>query len=126
MAIFKAPRITTGQRMGILLEESEIVFDTDIKNFYGGDGLQVGGFPIGSGASSSSTQTVVLTQANIDNKYITLNSSPMLPNNVSVEPVGGILQVNGIDFEVTGNILSWDGLGLDNFLELNEVLIIRY
>jgi hypothetical protein len=43
MAIFRVPRITTTQRSILLLEEGEIVFDTDLKKFFGGDGITLGG-----------------------------------------------------------------------------------
>jgi hypothetical protein len=125
MAIFKTPRITTLQRLGLTLEDSEIVFDTDQKIFYGGNGSN-GGFPIGSGIGSN-VEMVVLTQQDISNKFIVLNDSPLFPGGVELTPGGGIPQINGIDFSVTGNILSWDGLGLDgNFLEQNEILIVKY
>lgn len=126
MAIFKAPRITTGQRMGLTLQESEIVYDIEQKIFYGGNGTSLGGFPIGSGVGAT-TETFVLTQTDLDNKYITLDNSPIFPSSVTLLPSGGIPQINGIDFEVTGNQVSWNGKGLDgNFLEINDVLIIQY
>ena len=70
--------------------------------------------------------TITLTQQNIDNKYVELPYTPVLPNEVLVTPVGGLSQVNGVDYEVSGNILSWGGLGLDNFLEDTDVLIIQH
>lgn len=126
MAIFKAPRITTGQRVGLLLEESEIVYDVNQKYFYGGNGVTLGGLPIGAGVGST-TEIFTLTQTDLDNKFITLSNPPLFPGSVTLVPGGGIPQINGIDFEVAGNKLSWDSLGLDgNFLELNEILIIQY
>lgn len=46
MAIFRVPRITTSLRSGLLLQEAEIVFDTDLKKFFGGDGITVGGIEL--------------------------------------------------------------------------------
>lgn len=126
MAIFKAPRITTAQRMGLTLEESEIVYDTQQKIFYGGNGLTLGGFPIGSGVGAN-VETFVLSGTDLSNKFITLLSEPLFPNSVTLVPYGGIPQRNGIDFEVIGDQVSWDGKGLDgNFLEVNDILIIQY
>lgn len=125
MAVFKAPRLTEVQRMGLVLESSEVVFDTTLKSFFGGDGITPGGFPIGKGIGTN-VDNVTLTQQNLDDKKVLLSSSPAVPNAVTLLPIGGIPQVNGIDFEVVGNELSWDGLGLDNFLELGEQLIIQY
>lgn len=125
MAIFKAPRITEVQRMGLVLDASEVVYDTTVKSFFGGDGLTLGGFPIGKGIGTN-VDNVILSQQNIDEKKVSLSSAPAVPGAVTLLPVGGIPQVNGIDFEVVGNELSWDGLGLDNFLELGEQIIIQY
>lgn len=127
MAIFKSPRITSLQRAALVLEASEIVFDTDLSTFYGGDGTTLGGFPIGQGAGGGGqTFNFTLTQADIDNASIELDPEPSVPEYVRLTVVGGIEQVNGIDFEVVGTTLSWSGLGLDNFLEVNDILIITY
>lgn len=127
MAIFKAPKITTIQRQTLLLDVSELVYDVDQNIFYGGDGVTVGGLPIGSNVGTSITpQRIELTQQDIDNKYVTLNITPLYPNTVSLTCENGIPQVNGVDFIVNGNILSWDGLGLDNFLDNTDVLIVQY
>jgi hypothetical protein len=128
MAIFKVPRITTIQRLTLLLEVGEIVYDTDQNIFYGGNGIENGGFPIGSGINSSTnvTEIITLTQENIDNKEVVLNSIPIIPESVQLTPNGGIPQINGIDFQVNLNILTWNSLGLDGFLEVGDILIVQY
>jgi hypothetical protein len=127
MAIFKAPKITTIQRQQLLLDVSELVYDVDQNIFYGGDGVTVGGLPLGSNVGSSiPPQRIELTQEDIDNKFVILNIAPLYPNTVSLTCENGIQQVNGVDFVINGNILSWDGLGLDNFLDDTDVLIIQY
>ena len=127
MAIFKTPKITTLQRLDLVLDTSELVYDTDQRIFYGGDGLTPGGFPIGSNVGSSIVpERIPLTQQDIDNKFVTLSITPSFPDTVRLICEGGIEQVNGIDFQVIGNVLSWDGLGLDNFLDDTDVLIIQY
>ncbi len=125
MAVFKAPRLNEVQRMGLVLEASEVVYDTTVKSFFGGDGLTLGGFPIGKGIGTN-VDNVTLSQQNLDEKKVSLSSVPAVPGAVTLLPIGGIPQVNGIDFVVVGNELSWNGLGLDNFLELGEHLIIQY
>ena len=45
MAIFKPPFATTAERSGLTLELGEFVFDTDLQEFYQGDGTTVGGKP---------------------------------------------------------------------------------
>jgi hypothetical protein len=70
--------------------------------------------------------TVVITQQNLIDGFLLLPMTPIYASEVSVTPIGGITQLNGVDFEVTGNVLSWSGLGLDNFLEENDILIIQH
>lgn len=111
--------------MGLTLESSEVVFDTTMKSFFGGDGTTQGGFPIGKGIGTN-VDKILLDQQSIDDKKVSLSSSPSVHRAVTLIPLGGIPQVNGIDFEVIGNELSWEGLGLDNFLEIGEQLIIQY
>jgi hypothetical protein len=48
MGQFLAPRITTASRLTLTLSASELVYDTDLFRFFGGDGSTVGGFAIGS------------------------------------------------------------------------------
>lgn len=125
MAIFKAPKITTLQRNNIVLEGSEVVYDVDQKAFYGGDGVTNGGFPIGANAGSI-VERIELTQEDINNKYVTLASTPLIPSAVVVTPEGGIPQAYTVDFIIVGNQLRWDGLGLDNFLDETDVLLVQY
>lgn len=127
MAVFKVPRITTVLRQGLLLEEAEVVYDVNEQIYYGGDGILLGGFPIGSNVGSSVAPEVIpITNLDITNKYVTLKKSPLNPDAVKLDMVGGIPQINGVDFRIVGNILSWDGLGLDNFIDNTDVLIVQY
>lgn len=70
--------------------------------------------------------TITLTAQNISDKFAVLPYTPVLPNEVIIVPAGGIQQLNGIDYEVSGNILSWETLGLDGVLEVNDVLIVQH
>jgi hypothetical protein len=125
MAIFKAPKITSVQRSSLVLEGSEVVYDVDQKAFYGGDGTTSGGFPIGANAGSI-YQRIELTQEDINNKFVTLSSTPLISSAVIVTPEGGIAQAYGIDFIVVGSQLRWNNLGLDNFLDESDVLLVQY
>lgn len=126
MAVFKVPKISAEQRRQLILGSAEIVYDTTEKIYYGGNDILQGGFPLGSIGGSTFVESFTLTQQDIDNKKVTLSTEPFFPNTVTLTIVGGISQVNGIDFEVIGSDISWDGLGLDNFLEINDILIIHY
>lgn len=54
-----------------------------------------------------------ITATDIANKFITLPSSPTIPANTVFDLPSGAPQVYEDDFIVIGNILSWDGRGLD-------------
>lgn len=125
MAIFKTPRATTLQRTGLTLEVGEIVYDIDQNVFYGGNGSSLGGFLIGA-SSGFLYRRIELTAQNIIDKFVTLPDSPLIPSSVFLTIEGGIPQINGIDYEVIGNKISWDGLGLDNFLDDTDVLLVLY
>jgi hypothetical protein len=125
VGIFKAPRISSSERENLLLSISEVVYDLTNGLLYTGDGETLGGVPVGSGVGKK-TYKFVITALDISNKQITLNSIPPFPSEVELEFVGGITQLNGIDYQITNNILHWNGLGLDNFIEENDTLIIHY
>jgi len=125
MAIFKAPKITTIQRQELLLDASELVYDIDQQAFYGGDGFTVGGNPIGTN-SGFIFERIQITQQNLIDKYIFLPTSPIIPGSVIVDMEGGIKQVNGVDYQVIGNKLTWEGLGLDGFIDDTDVLLVQY
>lgn len=130
MAIFKAPRITTAQRQTLLLEASEIVYDTDKNNFYGGNGILIGGFPLGAGSSISQSDYVVeaitINSTHIVNKKIYLQATPFGSNSVTLTFANGIEQLKGVDFIVNANAIEWDGLGLDGFIEEGDIVIVEY
>lgn len=125
MAMFKAPKVTTAQRALLTLEVSELVYDLDQKAFYGGDGATPGGFLVGEN-SAYIVEQIDLTQEDIDNKFVTLAQTPLVPEAVILNIDGGIPQINGIDFIVQDNKISWKDLGLDGFLEETDVLLIQY
>ncbi len=125
MAIFKAPKITTIQRENLVLDASELVYDIDLRIFYGGDGITLGGVPIGTGVGPS-VQRYELTQEDINNKFVTLPNTPLVSSSVVLIPEGGIPQTYGVDYIVVGNQLRWDGLGLDNFLDSTDILLVQY
>ena len=82
-------------------------------------------------SESSATQyipqpNITLTATDISNKYVTLSDIPTEPNKTTLSIVGGVPQTYGIDFEVVGNQLSWNGLALDGELEAGDVLIIAF
>jgi hypothetical protein len=127
MAIFRVPKITTNDRSQLVLSSSEIVYDTDTSAFFGGDGQTPGGFEIGkSSGLKIKTETFTLNSQHIASKSIVLSKTPANSNDVSFFPEGGIQQRNSIDFMVSLNTISWSGFGLDNFLEIGDIINVTY
>lgn len=127
MAIFRAPRLTTTQRATLTLLASEIVYDIDQKLFYGGDNVTVGGFPIGSGVGKRSELIEITPQMVLD-KQFELQSTPLFPSGITLEFINGTKQLFGVDFTLipSTKFISWDGLGLDGFIESGDVIYIQY
>jgi hypothetical protein len=73
-------------------------------------------------------EVIALQAADIANKKVVLSSVRMNKERVLLVPQGGIPQVYGEDFiiitEGSNDVLSWDGLGLDNFLDDTDTLVV--
>jgi hypothetical protein len=126
MAIFKCPRITTEQRINLVITEAEIVFDVNLKRYYGGDNSTQGGFPIGAGAEPFH-DLVTISEQDILDKKITLQNSSTNTIKTMFHFINGTTQLLGIDYQfISPNEISWDGLGLDGFIEAGDVILIVY
>jgi len=68
----------------------------------------------------------VLTSGEASAEQLTLAFTPGTPSYVAVDPEGGPTQFFGLDFTVSGNILSWSGLGLSGLLSTGDRLRIIY
>lgn len=77
-----------------------------------------------AGVSYFPQPVLELTTIDISNKQITLSRTPTTAEETRVIVVGGINQEYGVDFTVSGDVLSWNGLGLDGVLEAGDKLII--
>jgi hypothetical protein len=126
MAIFKCPKITTAQRLDLILQEAEIVYDFEQKRYYGGDNFRLGGFPLGDGATPK-IELRVITQDEVDQKFITLEGVVSQPDLTKFHFINGTTQLIGIDYSIVGvGVISWEALGLDGFIESGDVVRIEY
>jgi hypothetical protein len=125
MAIFRVPRITTAQRERLVLLASEVVFDLDLKKYFGGDSSTLGGFLIGSNLGFR-FERIEITEEHVQNKQVILEGTPFNPTAVSLTFEKGLPQVYGIDFTIQGRILSWNEKGLDGFIDDTDVLLVQY
>ena len=127
MAILRVPKITTLARTELVFTEAEIVFDTDLGIFFGGDGITAGGIELGSQGGIRIFQEIfTITQDNIDSGLLVLARQPISPSTTSLVPIGGPPQVYNVDFEIIDNVVSFVNLGLEGFLEVGDKLILTY
>lgn len=71
-------------------------------------------------------QRVPINNTILTNKGFPLDYTPVNPQAVMLIPHGGIPQRPGLDYNVTGTALSWNSLGLDNFLDTSDTVDVYY
>lgn len=69
---------------------------------------------------------IEITAQMISDGYLTLGTTPIEPTKVQLTMLGVGLQVNGVDFQVIGNQVNWNGLGLEGFLDINDSFSFFY
>lgn len=86
---------------------------------------------IGSGGGDGNgdwvTFTHTINSSEAAAKQITLSQTPVTPAEVKMEIQGLPIGIEyGEDFSISGNTLSWNGLGLDGELQENDILEFWY
>ena len=126
MGVFKVPKATTTQRMSLVLDKAEIVYDTDMNLYFGGDGETYGGFPIGNGTNTNITEVITISNQDVINKYVTLSNAVYADEGTVLYLDGSPPQVYGDDFSIDQQIISWDGLGLDGLVYAGDKIVVTY
>lgn len=68
----------------------------------------------------------VISAENVTTKALMLSHTPLFPAAVMVFPTGGPAQRYGIDYSVYAEFITWDSLGLDNFIEEGDIVDVAY
>jgi hypothetical protein len=71
-------------------------------------------------------ETVEIDATEAANKEIQLSQTPKINTQTVVHSINGPTQRYGADFIVTGDVLSWNGYGLETILEEGDTLVIVY
>jgi len=71
------------------------------------------------------TDSFVLTSTEIANRFVLLTHTPAAAS-VEVEVAGGVKQLEGSDYALTGNRVSWTGLGMQSFLAAGDTVLVHY
>lgn len=62
----------------------------------------------------------------VTSKSLTLISAPSVPSSIRLTVVPGIEQEVGVDFSISGTLVSWSGLGMDGLVEVGDEIKITY
>lgn len=125
MAIFKLPKINTVNRLNLVVDKSELLFDLDNNKYYGGDGETLGGIEIGSSFYLQSVTEFITIDAESINQIV-LSKNPVNVESIRLIPEGGIEQRFGVDFDVNSNQILFEGFELENFFEIGEKVCVQY
>lgn len=72
------------------------------------------------------SQVVTLTAQMILDKEFTIVETLQAGQAILLIPKNGPAQVKNLDYTVSGQTISWNGLGLDGILEENDILVVYY
>lgn len=97
-----------------------------VREAYSTPNYKTGQIQQGTSDSSLVIDRFYLTPQNITDRYVTLSATPYDPAEVEFAVFNGPEQLSGVDFMVTGNILSWDMLALQYLLEAGDTIAVRY
>jgi hypothetical protein len=68
-----------------------------------------------------------IEQFEVNQKFITLQSAIGQPSLTKFHFINGTTQIINIDYKIeNGNVISWEGLGLDGFIEAGDIVRIEY
>lgn len=77
-------------------------------------------------SGASITEYITVTSPMLSAKQATLSGTPAVPTRVVVDIVGGISQGYTNDFVISGNIISWNSMGLQTLLDIGDILRVSY
>ena len=69
---------------------------------------------------------VEIQPADVSSKQFKLTYVPINPESLMLVPIGGPIQVHGDDYEVNGDTVSWNGMGLDGLVETGDEFLCFY
>jgi len=128
-----AKKVATTGALPTSANDGDLAVVLDVDDLYEYDGdtsswVKIGSVSWGGGGGSANflVETRSITGTEISNKQLTLVNTPTASSAVIVDAIGGTGQRVSVDFSLTGNILSWNGLGLDGVVSSGDVLRISY
>ena len=71
-------------------------------------------------------ETRTLSENEVFEKQLNLQNVPSVGHELRLVPIGGGPQVFGLDYDVRGTVLSWEGKGLDFLLSPGDTVYLSY
>jgi hypothetical protein len=78
----------------------------------------------GPGADKTRIENIELSAVHIAGKQVSLAETPV--GSIALDVFKGTAQIQGTDFAVSGNVISWNGLPLESLLEIGDILRVQY
>ena len=78
------------------------------------------------GAFGYRVENFTLSAGQAASKSITLSTAPTFPTKTLLQVDGAGASFYGLDFEVSGAVVSWNGLRLDGLLESGDVVQVVF
>ena len=75
---------------------------------------------------SEYTEYHVISSGEAAAKAFNLTYSPLTPSECLCDVIGGVAQQFGVDFTISVNVFSWNGLALDGILSAGDVIRLNY
>jgi len=77
-------------------------------------------------ASKRVSEVITLTSQDIENKYVPFSQTPSEEPAVYVSIEGGVVQIEGDDYQLIEGEVHWEGKGMETLLKEGDRLIIHY
>lgn len=110
-----------GSALGISATNVQEAIEYLIENGTGG-----GGSTVVTTSGPMRIEQITLSEAQATACQVVLGLYPSDPSHVALDIVGGITQLNGVDFTVTGKTLSWSLSELNGLLATGDIIRVIY
>jgi hypothetical protein len=110
----------------VVYDDGYVVGPTVGLDFDEGISAELDGDKVKVKAYRPANYSITINSVQAASEQVILASSPPFPSLVRVLVEGGPEQINGVDFAVSGNVLSWQNKGLSGFLSIDDEIIVVF
>lgn len=77
-------------------------------------------------SGSETVDYITMTSTMIASGQAQLTYTPRIASKTLCEVIGGLAQMINVDFTITGNIISWQAMGLQTILGVGDTIRVVY